>query len=135
MDNVKQTNFGYIKTYGGKVAEQVKSFAKIRSWGDKNSAITFDNVRVERQDFIFVDGYGMVNLTQYELHFLYEDKSKKIGRWSYMCTCGSIGGVVSYKELVGLVSPKLGEYVMVCIAHMASKQNSGIGNHADGSTE
>ncbi len=130
---IKEGNFKLLSGMGGVQAPQ--DFARIRSFGDKNSAVTFDNVKVERQEHIFVEGFGMVKVCPYELHFLYEDKSKKLGRWSFMCTCGSLAGIVSYKELKGLVSPQLGEYILVCINHMATKQNTGIGKHADMSTE
>lgn len=119
----------------GKNIDRPTSFARIRSWGDKNSAVTHDGLHVERMEHIFVEGYGMVKCLPTTMHFVYEDKSKKQGRWVWMCTCGSIGGIVSYKDVAGLISPELGEYVLACVAGLASKQNTGIFMHADGSTE
>jgi hypothetical protein len=140
---IEQNNFSVIKKYGGSGGNQVKSFASIRSHGDKNSAITHDGDRVERQEFYFCGGYGIVKTCPYELHFIYQDPrsldnnpNKVIGRWEFMCTCGSLAGIVSYKELVGLVSPELGEYILVCNHHTTTKQfDRVIGQHADGSTE
>lgn len=131
------TNSSFLSR-AGNVGREVKGFAKIRSFNSKNSAWTHDGLKVERQEFIYAEGYGLVRCANYELHFLYEDKSKKIGRWSYLCTCGSIAGIVSYKEISGLMTPSmqnLGEYVMVCINHTATKQNTGVGVHADNSHE
>ena len=116
----------------------VTGFARIKKWGgDKNSAVTFDNIKVERQELIYAEGYGMVKPIPYELHFIYEDKSKKKGRWAFMCTCGSIAGIISYKEMTQMMTVEGTEagYVLACVAHTASKQNTGIGRHADGSTE
>lgn len=132
---INQINYSLLGGVQG-APQNPTNFSKIRSWGDKNSAVTYDGLKVERQDFLYSkEGYGMVRCCPYELHFIYEDASGKRGRWNYMCTCGSIAGIVSYKELKGLMSPTLGEYILVCIAHTASKQNTGIGKHADGSTE
>lgn len=136
--SVSQNGLGIITTIYGKdnpLLKNVKDFASIRSFGDKNSAITHDGIRVERQEYIFVEGYGMVKAVPYELHFVYEDTSRKIGRWVFMCSCGSPAGIISYKAMSGMMSPTLGEYVMCCLAHTASKQNTGVGRHADGSTE
>jgi len=79
----------------------------------------------------------MVKTIPYELHFCYEDKSKKIGRWAFMCTCGSIAGIISYKEMKSLMTVTGNEngYVLACVAHTSSKQNTGIGMHADWSHE
>lgn len=121
----------------GIVGSQVKDFARIRSWGDKGKAITHDGLEVERQDFFFAEGYGIVKTIPYELHFVFEDKSKKKGRWAFMCTCGSLAGIISYNEVKHLMTVNGDEpgYVLACIAHTTSKQNIGIGRHADGSTE
>lgn len=133
-----KTGLGIVKTVYGKdnpLLKNVTDFASIRSWGDKNSAITYDGLKIERQEYFFIEGYGMVYAVPYELHMVYEDKSRKIGRWIFMCSCGSPAGIVSYKAMSGMMSPKLGEYVMCCLAHTASKANVGVGKHADGSTE
>lgn len=67
------------------------TFSKIKSWGgDKNTAMTFDNIKVERQELIYAEGYGMVKTCPTSMHFIYEDKSKKRGRWAFMCFPGDI---------------------------------------------
>lgn len=131
----KLNNLKYIPKIGSTQAP-VTDFATIRSFGDKNSAVTHDGIRVERMEFIYAEGYNLVKCIPYELHFVFEDKSKKKGRWAYMCTCGSIAGIIAWKEVKNLMSIQ-GEhgYVLACIAHTASKQNTGIGTHADGSHE
>jgi len=131
VDPIKNENLRYI------LAGQASDFARIRSWGDKNSAITHDGLKVERQELLYAEGYGMVKVIPYELHFIYEDKSRKKGRWAFMCTCGSIAGIISYKEMVKLMTVVGNEvgYVLACISHTTSKQNVGVGKHADGSTE
>ena len=137
MKDYEKTNFGYLKRYGGEVAKQVTSFATIRSWGNKNSATTHDGLRVERQEYLYAEGYGLVKCIPYELHFIFEDKSKKTGRWAFMCTCGSIAGIISYNEMKSLMTVTGNEpgYVLACIMHTTTKQNYGIGKHADGSSE
>lgn len=134
-EKTKLENLRYLPQIGSSQT-QAKDFARIRGWGDKNTATTFDNLKVERMDFIYAEGYGLVKTCPYELHFVYEDKSKKIGRWSHMCTCGSIAGIISYKEIKSLMTIE-GEhgYILACVAHTASKQNTGLGTHADGSHE
>lgn len=118
------------------VTSQVKEFARIRKWNSKTEAITHDGLKVVRTSHIYCEGYGLVECAPYELHFIFEDKSKKIGRWSYLCTCGSPAGIVSWNELGHLmdIRGKTG-YVLVCIAHTTAKQNIGIGKHSDMSTE
>jgi hypothetical protein len=132
---VVQTNFSLLKKYGGKVAEQVTGFSRIRSFNDKNSAITHDGLLVERQEFFYAEGYGMVRALPTTMHFIYEDKSKKIGRWIFMCTCGSLSGIVSYKEIKDFVTVEPIGYLLVCNVGLTAKQNTGIFRHADGSTE
>lgn len=129
---IKEGNFQYLNSMGGVKAQD---FARIRSFGDKNSAITYDGLKVERQEWFFAEGYNMVRAVPYELHFVYEDKSGKPGRWSFMCTCGSLAGIISYKEVATLMSIENKGYILGCIAHTASKQNTGVGTHADGSHE
>jgi len=133
-EKIREKNYKYLSDMGN-VEAPVRGFARIRSFGDKNSAVTFDGQKVERQEYLFAEGYGMVRCLPTTMHFIYEDASKKIGRWVFMCSCGSIAGIVSYKEMSTLISPELGEYVLACIAGLSSKQNTGIFRHADGSTE
>lgn len=137
---VTQNGLGIIRTVYGKenpLLKNVTEFATIKSWGDKNSAITHDGHKVERQEYFFFPEFStkMIRATPYELHFIFEDKSKKRGRWTLMCTCGSPAGIVSYKDMNNLMSPTLGELVICCLAHNSSKMNTGIGRHADNSTE
>lgn len=133
--NISQINHPLLEGMSGKLATKPSDFSRIRSWGDKNSAITHDGIKVERQEYIFVEGYGMVKVPSTTMHFVYEDKSGKLGRWTYMCTCGSIAGIVSYKDIVGLISPELGEFVLMCVHGLSHKQATGIFRHVDGSTE
>ena|SRR3972149_3704046 len=130
---IKEGNWELLSSMGG--VQKPKDFARIRSFGDKNTATTWDGLKVERQESLFVEGFGMVRVLPTTMHFIFEDKSKKLGRWAFMCTCGSLGGIVSYKELGDLVSPELGEYVLVCVNGLAYKQNVGIFKHSDGSSE
>lgn len=133
---IKDGNFRLINNMGGGLTKP-QDFARIRSWGDKGSAVTHDGLRVERQEHIFVDTYGLVKCIPYELHFIYEDKSTQLGRWAYMCTCGSLAGIVSYNDMKSLMTVDGTEYgyVLACIAHLTTKQNTGNGYHADGSHE
>jgi predicted metal-binding protein len=130
---VETTNFSVIKKYGGAVGKQVTGFARIRTLNSKNNGITHDGLLVERQEYIYAEGYGMVKCIDYSSHFIFEDKSKKIGRWAFLCTCGSIAGIISYNEMKSLMTVRGTEsgYVLACIAHTTSKQNVGIGKHAD----
>lgn len=128
-------NDEFIKQMGD-AGKEVRDFAKIRSWGDKNTAITHDGIKVERKPFIQCDGYGLVETLPTTMHFVYEDTSKKLGRWAYMCTCGSISGIISWKELGSIMDIRGKEgYALACIAGVTSKQNIGKFVHADGSSE
>lgn len=131
---IAQINHSLLEGIGG-ISTKPSSFARIRNWGDKNHAVTHDGIEVERREYIYIDGYGLVRTLPTTMHFIYEDTSHKIGRWTYMCTCGSIAGIVSYKELPGLISPELGEYVLACNFGLTNKQHTGIFRHADGSSE
>lgn len=135
MDNKK-----LLEQFAGQnnpMLEKVGGFAKIRSFGNKNEATTHDGIKVYRLEDVYVDGYGVVPMAQYELHFLYEDTSRKVGRWVYMCTCGSPGGIVSYNSPIKklMSKPSDSSFIMVCLAHTSTRDNVGIGFHADGSSE
>lgn len=84
MDNVRKQNMELARRMGI-VGKQVTDFARVRSVGDKNKAMTHDGIMVERQEFFFAEGYGIVKTIPYELHFIFEDTSKKRGRWAFMC--------------------------------------------------
>lgn len=141
-NKLRETNTGFIKQMG-ELGKQVKDFATIRSWGDKNSAVTFEGNRVERTDAIYCDGYGWVKTLPTTMHFVYfdplcrTDSPKKIGRWPLMCTCGSMAGIVSYDELKGLITMEQTGYLLCCVMALANKQSPEVGKfkHADGSTE
>lgn len=129
------SNDEFVKRMGP-LGQQVKDYAKIRSWGDKDTAVTVDGLQVKRTDKIFCEGYGWVETLPSMMHFVYEDKSKKIGRWAYMCTCGSICGIISWKELGQVMDIRGKEgYALACIAGVTSRQNVGVFRHADGSSE
>jgi hypothetical protein len=119
----------------GIMGKDVRGFSRIRFLGSKNSAITHDGLKVERQELIFCEGYGMVKCLPTVMHFVYEDKSKKIGRWSYMCTCGSMAGIIAYDELKDFITTEPTGHILACIAGVTGKQKLGIFRHLDGSTE
>jgi len=137
---IRDTNLEYLAN--SPAPQPITSFARVRSLNDKTSAITHDGDRVERQEFLYIDGYGIVPCANYELHFLYIDPrsldtDRRIkGRWGIMCTCGSMAGVISLKEVKSLMTVDgMSGYIIGCIAHTDSKQKTGVGRHADGSTE
>jgi hypothetical protein len=101
----------------------------VRSVGDAKRATLPDGTVVERTDAIFVEGYGLVRCAPYSVHFLYE-VPKNIKGWKYYCTCGSLAGCVGYGVYSSLMS-KIPGYMLVCVRHMATKQNTGRGFHAD----
>jgi len=135
-ESTKLGNLKYLPTIGSTQAP-VTDFARIRSWGDKNSAITHDGLKVERQDLFYAEGYGIVKCLPTTMHFIFEDKSKKHGRWLLMCTCGSIAGIISYNEIKSLVTVDGTEsgYILACVAGLTNKHHTGIFRHADNSTE
>lgn len=137
MATWKEIKAGNFRLLSGMAGDRPKDFAHIRSFGDKNSATTHDGIKVERQEFFFIEGYGLVTAVPYELHFCYEDKSGKLGRWIFMCTCGSPCGIISYNDMKTLMDVHGTEdgYVMACLSHTTSKQNTGVGRHADNSSE
>lgn len=131
---IRAGNFRYIPKIGNN-AVPVTGFSQIRSFGDKNTATTFDGLKVERMEYIFVDGYGLVKCLPTTMHFIYEDKSKKKGRWVFMCTCGGIAGIISYKEIKEFITTEPTGYLLACVHGITSKQNTGIFRHADNSSE
>jgi hypothetical protein len=140
--NTDNYNKNFAKQQMGEVGKQVGSFAKIRSMGDKNTAITLDGDMVERSEILFIEGYGIVTCVPYELHFVYIDPRsldtpRRIrGRWGIMCTCGSMAGVISYNEVKGLMTIEgLKGKAVGCLMHTQTKQDNQRGVHADGSHE
>lgn len=128
MTDINKWNNEVLKRQGIKGSGNAPKV--VRSVGDAKRATLYDGTVVERTDAIFVDGYGLVKCAPYSVHFLYETPSRIKG-WRYYCTCGSIAGCVGYGVYSSLVSPKSNEYILVCVRHMATKQNTGHGFHAD----
>jgi len=111
-------------------------YPKIRSHGDKNTAVTTDGVTVQREKALYFPEHGLVDCVQYELHFVYENPNKdKIGNWNPMCTCGSRAGIINMRELSTLITVVSNKMIVACQVHTESKKQLGVGKHADGSTE
>ena len=115
----------------------IPSTKVVRNVGDLKQAKLWDDTVVERVDYIFVDGYGLVKTAPYELHFIYEVPKRHRNKygWGLYCTCGSIAGVVGLSAYSKLAAPTSSGMMAVCIRHTTLKNNEGIGRHADGSTE
>ena len=63
--------------------------------GEAKEAYTAENVRVTRHESLFVPEYAnMVTCAPYDEHFIYENPSKAAQSPAYLCTCGSIAGIV-----------------------------------------
>lgn len=103
-----------------------------RNVGELETAKLPDGTVVKRQELIFVDGHGLIKCAPYELHFIYTSPKTHLG-WGLWCTCGSIAGVVGTEAYSKLAAP--GGKMLVCIRHTTLKNNTGVGKHADGSTE
>jgi len=113
----------------------VRPISVVRSLGDLKSAKLWDGTVVTRKDKIWVDAYGtFVKCMPYELHFIYEVPKEHRG-WGLMCTCGSIAGVSGAKAYKKLITPSDTGLMIVCVRHSSTKDNTGVGNHADGSHE
>lgn len=104
-----------------------------RNVGDLQEAKLDDGTIVKRQEYIVVNG-EFVKCINTELHFVYELPQKNVG-WGLWCTCGSIAGVVGYSAYSKLAAPTSTGKVIACIRHLTTKNNIGIGEHADGSHE
>lgn len=110
------------------------SFSVIKHRGTVNTATTVDGFKVERKERLYFDGHGLVQCASYDNHFLYIDPSKKIGRYSPMCTCGFPGGIVGSLAYRNDASPTtkhestIPGQMVVCLIHAQT------GKHADGST-
>lgn len=120
------TDLSYIKSI--KVPKVVKHV------GDLNEATVDGKTKVYRQDRIYFEGHGLVKCASYDNHFCFDYKSKKIGAWTPVCTCGSPAGIVGYNAYKQDASPTTsmestnpGEMI-VCLSHAQT------GRHADGST-
>lgn len=132
MTDIKKWNDTVLKQQG--IKSKSISPKVVRSVGDAKRATLYDGTVVERQDYIFVDGQRLVRTAPYELHFIYETPKHMKG-WGLMCTCGSIAGVVGMAAYSKFASPTDTGKMIVCVRHTAVKNNTGIGKHADESTE
>lgn len=127
---IDKWNEGVLKKQG--IKHSGKSPTISRNQGDLQQATLWDGTVVKRQDFIFVDGHGLIKCAPYELHFVYASPKEHIG-WGLWCTCGSIAGVIGTQAYSKLMSP--GGFMLACVRHTTVKNNVGIGEHADGSHE
>jgi len=132
MNGIDEFNKQALESQGIKSA--VRSEKIVRSVGDLQEARLGDGTVIKRQEFIFTEQDGLVKCAPYELHFIYEMPKDKKG-WGLMCTCGSIAGVVGLNAYSKLASPTNTGKMIVCVRHTTLKQNTGIGEHADGSHE
>lgn len=107
----------------------------VKNVGDLQKATTWDGIVVERTEYLYTGEDGLVKCAPYELHFVYEIKDVAKRGWGLYCTCGSIAGVVGLNAYSKLASPTDTGKMVVCIHHTATKNNVGIGEHADGSRE
>lgn len=82
-------------------------FAIIHHRNSPNSAVTLDGKEVRREDKLWYSetddkGYILtgryIMCAPYDDHFIYADPMfhQIIGRWKYMCTCGSPAVIVGY---------------------------------------
>lgn len=133
MKDINKWNQALLETKG--VRYPVRKSQVTRNVGDLKKATTWDGVVVERTDYIYTGENGLVKCAPYELHFIYEIKDVTKRGWGLFCTCGSIAGVVGLGAYSKLASPTSDGKMLVCIHHTSTKNNTGTGEHADGSRE
>ena len=106
-----------------------------RNQGDLQKATLPDGTVVRRKEYLIIDG-EQVKCIDTELHFVYEtpDTVENKG-WGLWCTCGSIAGTVGWRAYSKLASPSQTGKIVACLRLLATKNNTGIGEHADGSHE
>lgn len=76
-------------------SENSPCFNIVHHLGYPRSAMTLDGIKVFRQEKIYVpDMLEEILCAPYDDHFIYEEPTKKRGRWSHMCTCGSPAVIV-----------------------------------------
>lgn len=126
--NVDQLSRQGIKSY------PQAAYKVVRNVGDLKEAVLWDGTKVSRQESIYVEGYGLVTCVNTELHFVYETPVTMPG-WGLYCTCGSIAGVVGASAYSRLASPTFNGKLLCCIRLLTTKNNTGVGEHADGSHE
>lgn len=107
----------------------------VRHTGDlKDATVLDDGTKVYRQERLYFEGHGLVLCANYDQHFCFDYKTKKIGGWTPVCTCGSPAGIVGYNayakdasRTTSMESTIPGELI-VCLTHAQT------GFHADHST-
>ncbi len=132
MKDIAKWNKRVLESKG--IKAEVRPYSRVRSVGDLQKATLWDETVVERKEYIYVEGYGLLQCINTELHFVYEVPKEHKG-WGLMCTCGSIAGVVGYGAYSKLASPMSNGMIIACVRLLTTKQNTGIGEHADGSHE
>jgi hypothetical protein len=101
------------------------SFSIIRQFNSPNKATTVDGYTVTRKEKLFIEEWGaFVPCAPYDTHFIYKDPSNKIGRWLFVCSCGSPAGIVGYNAYKDDASNE--GAMLVCLHHAQT------GKHADG---
>lgn len=132
MSDIDNWNKQVLKAKG--IKSNVRPYSKVRVVGDLKKATLWDDTVVERKEYIYVEGHGLVKTIDTELHFVYEVPKEHKG-WGLMCTCGSIAGVVGWGAYSKLASPVGNGMIIACVRYLTTKENTGIGRHADESTE
>ena len=132
MKDVGEWNKKVLKAKG--ISATVRPYSRVRVLGDLKKATLWDGTVVERKDLIYVEQYGLLKCINTELHFVYEVPANHKG-WGLMCTCGSIAGVVGYGAYSKLASPMSNGMIIACLRLLTTKENTGTGEHADGSHE
>jgi len=103
------------------------TFSIIKHYNSPNEAITGDGVTVYRSEKLYVPEWGsFVRVSPYDNHFIYEDTSKKVGRWTFMCTCSSPAVITGYNAYKKDASNS--GAMAICLSHAQ------YGKHADGSS-
>jgi hypothetical protein len=133
VDNIEDFNTSELKRVG--VTHKGKPPTISRNQGDLQQATLPDGTIVRRRDSLLVNG-EIVKCIDTELHFIYETPDTATNKgWGLWCTCGSIAGVTGWRAYSKLSSPSQTGKIVACIRLLATKENTGIGEHADGSHE
>jgi len=131
--DINKWNERVLKSKGINAAAQKVHI--VRNVGDLQEATLWDGeTKVRRQEYIFVEGQGLVRCAPHELHFVFQTPKTMRG-WGLYCTCGSIAGVVGYGAYSKLASPMSDGKIIACIRLLTTKNNTGVGHHADNSSE
>lgn len=131
--DIDKWNERVLKSKG--ISAETQKVSVVRSVGDVQELTLWDgHTKVHRQEYIYVEGHGLVRCAPYELYFIFQTPKTMKG-WGLYCGCGSIAGVVGMNAYSKLASPTDTGKMIVCIRHQSTKNNTGIGRHADESTE